>query len=242
MIILNLGCGTKTSPQKNVINIDWSIYLRIKSNPILRIFAKMILRDARLTKLESLPDNILVYDLSKGIPFATDSVDAVYHSHLLEHFDRDVAEKFLYEVKRVLKKGGVQRIVVPDMERLCKKYLEHISICEIDPSECAGHELYIAKIIEQCVRKEAYGTSKQGPLQRWIENILLGDARKRGETHQCMYDKISLSTLLSKIGFRKVVIQDYKTSLIPDWNDYKLDVNDEGNEYKPDSLYIEAVK
>ena len=46
------------------------------------------------------------------------------------------------------------------------------------------HDDYVGAIIEQCVRKEAAGTSKQKNVRRFIENIILGDARKRGETHQ----------------------------------------------------------
>ena len=33
MLILNLGCGTKVSDDPAVVNIDWSIMLRIRRNP-----------------------------------------------------------------------------------------------------------------------------------------------------------------------------------------------------------------
>lgn len=39
------------------------------------------------------------------LPFNDDSVDEVYSSHLVEHFDPQDAKKFFDEVYRVLKKG-----------------------------------------------------------------------------------------------------------------------------------------
>jgi len=241
-MILNLGCGTKASKNKNVINIDWSVYLRIRRNNILRPFIPLLICGERLKKLTSIPDNILVHNLKKGIPFSSDSIDAVYHSHMLEHFDKGIAETFLLEVKRVLKPGGIHRIVVPDFERACRAYIEHVDSCKKNQCEINNHDAYIASLIEMSVRKEAYGTSQQRPLRRFIENIVLGDARKRGETHQWMYDRVSLEAKLSKFGYKKITLQDYNTSMIENWADYGLDVDEYGNQYKPGSLYMEAIK
>jgi len=242
MDILNLGCGTKVSSSPDVINLDWSVYLRLKRNRVLRIVTPLFIRGERLTRFKSLPDNIMVHNLAKGLPFPSNSVDVVYHSHLLEHLDRDGAKTFLIEVKRVLKPNGIQRIVVPDFEKLCKAYISHISMCEKDADEANKHDSYIAAIIEQCVRREAFGTSQQKPLRRSVENILLGDAMRRGEIHQWMYDRINLGALLISIGYKDVQFQNYNQSLIPNWNSYGLDFDECGNEYKPGSLYIEAHK
>ena len=76
-----------------------------------------------------------------------------------------------------------------------------------------------------------------------LKNVVLGDARRRGETHQWVYDRINLkSILIDELGFKEVHTQDYNTSLIPNWNEYGLDVDEIGMQYKPESLYIEAVK
>jgi len=116
--LLNLGCGTKVSGHPDVVNIDWSIYLRLKRNPVLRRLTPMVVKGERLRRFASLPDNILVHNLANGIPFPDESVDAVYHSHLLEHLDREVAGRFLREVRRVLKPGGslhfVEHGLAPD--------------------------------------------------------------------------------------------------------------------------------
>jgi SAM-dependent methyltransferase len=242
MIVLNLGCGSKTSTASEVINIDRSIALRIRNNPLMRRLAPIVFRGDRLSRFNALPNNIKVWNLAKGIPFADGSVDAVYHSHLLEHLDRTVAIDFLLECKRVLKRGGVLRIVVPDFETLCRKYLEHAVGSEQNVNEAELHEAYIASVIEQSVRKEAYGTSQQRPLRRLVENLLLGDARKRGEAHQWMYDRISLKLKLLKLGYSAVFYQEYNSSGVPNWDQYGLDIDINGNEYKPDSLYMEGIK
>jgi hypothetical protein len=105
MKIINLGCGTKTSECPEVINIDTSIMLRIKKNPLLNYIAPFILNGSRLDKYNALPKNILVHNLKKGIPFSPESIDVCYHSHLLEHLDKDIAKDFLLQVKTMLVRG-----------------------------------------------------------------------------------------------------------------------------------------
>lgn len=242
MRILNLGCGAKTSVDSNVVNIDWSILLRIKKSKLLNFLSPLFLKGERLEKFKLLPDNIMVYNLAKGIPFDSDSIDVVYHSHVLEHLDIDVAEKFLIEVKRVLKPGGIHRIVVPDLESVCLAYITHIIACETSPDESYCHDSHVAKLLEQSVRKEASGTSQQNLLRRSVENLILGDARRRGETHQWMYDRINLREKLINVGYSETHVQGYNTSLIQHWSEYGLDIDEKGNQYKPESLYMEAVK
>ena len=238
--LLNLGCGTRVSDKPGVTNIDWSFYLRMKKNVFLRSLAPVALRGVRRERFRSLPDNILCHNLAKGIPFADGSVDVVYHSHLLEHLERKTAYVFLKEVKRVLKPGGIHRIAVPDLEMACREYLEHVNKCTQNPEEAERHEEWIEPIIEQCVRREGAGAAAQTPVRRFLDNLILGDARKRGEVHQWMYDRVNLSQALMQCGFNSPSVKAHNESEIPDWVCYGLDTNRDGSAYKPDSLYIEA--
>ena len=136
----------------------------------------------------------------------------------------------------------VASIVVPDFEEACRDYLAHVDRCDSDSGEPQRHDQYIATIIEQLVRTEAIGTARQRPLRRWIENRLIGDAKRRGETHHWMYDRVSLREKLLRFGFREVHVQEFNTSLVPFWNDLHLDMDKEGNEHRSDSMYVEAVK
>jgi len=57
-------------------------------------------------------------------------VDVVYHSHLLEHLQQEEGEDLIQECLRVLKPGGILRIVVPDLERICTDYLSTLKEVE----------------------------------------------------------------------------------------------------------------
>jgi SAM-dependent methyltransferase len=237
--ILNLGCGTRTSP--HCVNLDFSIQARLRESTVGSKFARLLLNGERLERFKQLEGTIVVHDLRRGIPFDDETVDAVYHSHTLEHLDRDVVPGFFAEILRVLRPGGVHRTVVPDFEQLVRRYLAHLDHCLNEGRDWDQHDLFVGAIIEQMVRREASGSSKQRTIRRRLENLLLGDARRRGETHQWMYDRINLTAALEGAGFKDVHAVDHTHSMIPGWTDIALDL-EEGREYKPGSLYIEAIK
>ena len=241
MKILNLGCGTKTSDSEDIVNIDWSILLRLRKKNLMR-FSKIFLGENRIKKFEELPNNILVHDLRKGIPFKECSIDAVYSSHVLEHIDRQDAPRFLKEIFRVLKPHGIIRIVVPNLHYLCTEYIKNYNKCIEDNNSIIFHDNFVEKLIEQSVRKECSGTSKQKKFRRKIENLIFGDARKRGETHQWMYDQFNLKNTLLEASFQEIKVHSFLTSDIADWQSYGLDQNIQGKEYKQNSLYMEARK
>ena len=70
---------------------------------------------------------------------------------------------------------------------------------------------------------------------------MIGKFRLEGEIHQWMYDRYSLSKLLFEVGFTNAEVKDAFTSKILNWNSYELESKD-GIVYKPDSLFMEAVK
>lgn len=70
----------------------------------------------------------------------------------------------------------------------------------------------------------------------------LGKFRLSGEVHQWMYDRFSLKRLLVQNKFKDVKIYHATESRVHNWNLYNLDTNPDGTVYKPDSIFIEAVK
>ncbi len=186
---------------------------------------------------------VIVHDLREGIPAPDDSVDVVYHSHVLEHIDRDVAPAFLRECLRVLKPGGIIRVVVPDLERAAEEYLG--AIAGLDAGGREGLDRLIAateSLFEQMVRGANSATKLQPAPVRVVERLLRGDARRDGEAHRWMYDRYSLADLLSAFGFRDPVAQEAHTSLVEGWAAFDLDTEPDGTVYKPGSLFVEATK
>lgn len=92
---LHLGCGKRYIP--GFVHIDLSDYPHID-------FKQGV-------------DNL-------GI-FRDNTVTLVYASHVLEYFDRVEVKKVLAEWRRVLKRGGILRIAVPDFEALVEVYLKY---------------------------------------------------------------------------------------------------------------------
>ncbi len=238
MTVLNLGCGYQTS--ERCTNIDWSLPIRLKGSRVGRAIAPLVVTGERRVAYDAMDGDVLRHNLKKGIPFPDQSVDGVYHSHLLEHLDRDVVPTFLAEVKRVLKPGGVHRIVVPDLEFEARRYLESLDAALAGNSTAEEHEWNIHLLIDQMVRRESWGTSQRTGFRRWAENTVLGDARKRGETHQWMWDQISLPAALVEAGFVDPRIATFDSSSLEDWPGYLLDQDTSGTEYRPGSLYVEA--
>lgn len=86
------------------------------------------------------------------LPLEDATADLVYSSHFLEHIPRDQVTSFLRECWRILKPGGVLRLVVPDLENLCRTYLHHRDQGEHDKADFVAIEL-----LDQCVRRQSGG-------------------------------------------------------------------------------------
>jgi SAM-dependent methyltransferase len=238
--IVNLGCGARTSSE--CINVDFSPYLRLKSSRVLRILARPWLSEARLRSLNQISGEVICHDLRNGIPFGDCSVDVVYHSHFLEHLPRAAIEGFLAEVGRVLRPGGVQRIVVPDLEALVRSYLASLEASRRSAYARSEHDRHIGGLYEQVVREEPVGTSRQPRWRRLSESVLRGGARNQGENHRWMYDEMNLKYLLEAAGFRGIRSRDCHSSVIEGWSRTMLDVDTSGREYRKGSLYMEAMR
>ncbi len=241
--MLNVGCGTKMDWGWN--NLDFSYYTRLAPRRRLTRVLKRIgvLSQYRYEMVSSVDPDIISWDLRKGIPFTDQTFDVVYHSHMLEHIDHDLAPGFIQECRRVLKPNGILRVVVPDLEQLICEY--STSLAEIRSGTigaAAKHELAISNLFEQMVRREPAGTRKQIPVLRTIERLVRGDAQRVGEAHRWMYDRHSLVGLLEAAGCSDIRVEAPTTSRVDGWPAFELDTDKSGEVYKPESLYVEALR
>jgi predicted SAM-dependent methyltransferase len=60
----------------------------------------------------------------KKLPFEDNSIEEIYSSHVIEHFNFFEAFEVLKEWKRVLKENGWLIIETPDLLASCKKFVE----------------------------------------------------------------------------------------------------------------------
>lgn len=92
---LHLGCGTKYLP--GFLNIDGNIRNKID----------------------------MWLDVRNGLPFAANTVDSIYSTHVFEHFFPDELKILLGECLRVLKAGGGMRLIVPSLESAIAAYAQN---------------------------------------------------------------------------------------------------------------------
>ena len=70
---------------------------------------------------------VLCWDITKGVPFASSSVQGIFSEHCLEHIPHDQCLSVLRELRRILRPSGVARLIVPDGELYCRLYLDSIA-------------------------------------------------------------------------------------------------------------------
>jgi len=247
------------------------------------------------------------HDLRRGIPLKDGVADAVYLSHLLEHFPRKEGQDLLKECYRVLRRGGVLRVVVPDLERTARLYLQALENALRGYQEWElRYDWMMLELYDQTVRETSGGgmleyfqqktvrersfvlerlggearrlmrpveacTSQQGRRHssltagvflrlrqlpsvarakflrlmlggRDYRALEVGRFRLHGEVHQWMYDQFSLARALRSAGFEQSLAVGPTESQIPGWAEFYLDSEPDGAVYKPDSLYMEALK
>jgi predicted SAM-dependent methyltransferase len=95
-IFLHLGCGENYIRLPGFINIDGNIFRR---------------KDLWL-------------DITLGFPFSDESIDGIFASHILEHFNETQVCRVLQESYRILKRGGGIRFITPNLQRAIEAYLQ----------------------------------------------------------------------------------------------------------------------
>lgn len=141
MKLLNLGCGTRY--HTSWTNVDFT----------------------------SSDSNVLGHNLLKGIPFADNSFDVVYHSHVLEHFSKEDGLNFIRECFRVLKSNGTIRVAVPNLERIAIEYLRNLELASNGNKESeSNYDWIILEMLDQMTRKKSGGEMAKYLFRSEISN------------------------------------------------------------------------
>ena len=183
---LHLGCGLNAPAAW--LNVDGSMQATFARKPRLKNLLVALRVYPRSQAAIAWPTNILRLDLRRPLPFPADRFEAVYSSHTFEHLHRQEALTLARECCRVLRPGGVCRVVVPDLGAIIERYLQRQAPGE--GTSGAGDRL----MEELLVHPAAPAPGALGTYHR-----LLGFHQ-----HKWMYDARSLSGLLREAGFADV--------------------------------------
>ncbi|MCB1060279.1 MAG: methyltransferase domain-containing protein [Calditrichaeota bacterium] len=120
----------------------------------------------------------------RPFPFTSESFESVVSQHVVEHLDvEDEVFPVLSEIFRVLKPGGEFWVSTPDMEKLCRDYVE-----------TGGKKLH-----EYVMWRDPLSLPEGAP-ERFVLNRMF---HQRGE-HKNLFDFELLKWALEKAGFTSV--------------------------------------
>lgn len=124
------------------------------------------------------------HDILNGIPFGDQDVHVIYASHFLEHLNHKEGLRFLKECHRVLRKGGVVRIAVPDTKILLSKYMTG-TLSDFDEISVDNSK------------------TENDSFKFW--NLLTSG-------HKIAYDQDSLADLFMQAGFKEIFKYKFRAS------------------------------
>jgi predicted SAM-dependent methyltransferase len=168
-----------------------------------------------------LSDNAdLQLDLRERLPFADESVSIVYSEHFFEHLEYpDEALNFLKESIRVLQRGGLFSVGVPDTEWPLRAYVN-------------GDEEYF--LIARQRWHPAWCNTRMHNLNYHF---------RQGREHKYAYDFETLAQILSEVGFVSIVRRPFNPDLDDESRKRSLyvDAYKPNTALKPDARYRAPV-
>ena len=125
---------------------------------------------------------VVAHDLNDPLPWGDGLFDAVYSSHVLEHLGPMAGRKLVEDMQRVLKPGGMCRIVVPDLEGICRLYLQYLEEA-INLDDLGARHRYhwmLMELLDQMAREESGGELRRmqarGEYDEALAQARFGDA------------------------------------------------------------------
>jgi hypothetical protein len=168
-IYVQYGCGQ--SCPSGWLNFDASPWLWLRTQPLF----------GRFLRLGPFPRGVRYGDIVTGLPIAEESVQGVFASHVLEHLCYADFWSALDNTFRMLRAGGIFRLVVPDLRARAERYL---------------HDAALPDASAWFMRASGLGREERvggvGPRLRQMFGR---------SAHQWMWDEKSLAAALRKTGF-----------------------------------------
>ena len=161
----------------------------------------------------------------------SNTYDAVFTSHMLEHVPHFRTEKTIAEFNRALKVGGTFRILVPDLKRAAVAYVNG----DIDFYQKSRHYTDHLGIGGSFMSKLISPGGQPLAITREMDELLGGYA------HLYHFDFDMMKILLEKWGFDDVKEMPYGESVDTDMQDL-LHVECDGNAYPMEDPFVRDKK
>ena len=209
---VHIGCGMSTIP--GWINCDNSFSVKIAKIPLLFFLTNRlgVLRDQMEFIKFCRHNHVLWVNATKKLPFADDSVDVIYSSHMVEHLEHSQIRSFLKEAYRVLAPNSIIRISIPDLRKDIDQYLSDNDA-----------NAFIKGLL--------LSPAKSSTITDRIRFLVVGN-----RMHKWMYDGESMKQLITSMGFTNTQIMKPGTTMINEPGELDLEHRE------TDSVYIEAVR
>lgn len=160
-------------------------------------------------------------DLRYPLRIAGETVDGIFCEHTLEHLVYQDVDKILNECYRILKPGGVIRIVLPDLSLFIRNY-------------CGENSDWFARW------EELMFTGSSDPeraRRRLLTNLEAISFVTQEYGHQSCWDFATLEAYLAKNGFSDISRTAFRQGRC---GELLIDLDEEDRKFV--SLYVEAVK
>jgi predicted SAM-dependent methyltransferase len=183
-IKLNIGCGGRPLPE--YINIDSDDLETLKGRYPQQLF----------------PDDIEIYNYDIfNLPFADESVAEVRTDSLIEHLSFIEEPKFFYEVKRLLRPGGIFQFSTTNFEEIVKLWLA---------AEDNWKDFY-RNDDEAIAQQHWFGQYSYSTKNRWgyLSAMIFGSQNGDGQFHKNCYTVPKIRAILKRLGFQELEISHY---------------------------------
>ena len=201
---LHLGCGAVTPV--GWVNLDGSWNAWAARFPLLRKALRVVPGIPKGLLEIPWSSRVVHHDVRKRLPFPDGSAEVVYASPLFDFVTFSEAKRLLKECHRVLKPGGVLRIVVEDIRRFLQEYLEG------QPSQGLPEELMNLPAADRLMARllcQNPESARGGILYRFY--LRTTDL----QTRKWAYDAESLEVRFREAGFTEVSEMPLLKSRIP---------------------------
>jgi SAM-dependent methyltransferase len=183
-IRLNLGCGGRPLP--GYINVDLDTLEKLRERYPLQDF----------------PEGLKIYTFDIfNLPFRDSSVEEVRADSLLEHLSFAEEPKLLYEVRRVLRPGGLFNFSVPDFEKLFQLWLgakdDWKDFYRNDPEAIATNHWFGQY---SCAMDTRWG---------YLMASIFGNQNGPGQFHKNCYSVGKVRAILRRLGFEELEISHF---------------------------------